>query len=166
MTTVNTGDPVLILVGAIALGLTIAMFLTKNLMLGYPCAIFWASLSGLFYAKSAVTWDAEYILFFACFGMTVFCVLVMFALRRRDISGPDDVREKYIDEGSERKTGIQLDPFSKVGEDKKDSLDDEFSLGDPAGNNKMNKRRQALHDRAEKRRTGGVQRKQGWGSFS
>jgi len=94
----------------IALGLTIAMFHSRNMMLGFPCVIFWAILGGYAYTESTTAWgDWQYYLFFAsAFGMTIFCALAMYALRSKKEEkaegdeyideGKDDIR--YIDEGS------------------------------------------------------------------
>ena len=84
----------------IALGLTIAMFATKNFMLGFPSGIFWAIIGGYAYQQSASTGDWQYLLFFASMGMVIFAILAAFTLRRRDLAGPDEADDmKYIDEG-------------------------------------------------------------------
>ena len=57
---------------------------------------------------STATWDIYYFIFFACvFGMTIFTILAAFAFKKSDISGPDDDKEKYIDE--EREPGLSGD---------------------------------------------------------
>ena len=93
---------------AIAVALTFAMFSTRQMMLGFPCVIFWAIMGGHCYGQSIYTWDTYYFLFFASFGMAIFCALAMFALRSKKEEkaegdeyideGKDDIR--YIDEGS------------------------------------------------------------------
>lgn len=81
------------------LGLTIAMFATKNSMLGFPSAIFWGVLGGYAYLQSATTWDWQYMLFFAAIGMAIFSMLAAYTLRNKDLSGPDiDEQGQFIDE--------------------------------------------------------------------
>ncbi len=82
----------------IPLGLTIAMFMSRNMMLGFPCAIFWAILGGYFYTLSEATWDIYYLLFFAsAFGMTSFTILAAYALRTKKEEKVEE--DEYIDEG-------------------------------------------------------------------
>lgn len=90
----------------IAVSLTVAMFATKNSMLGFPSAMFWAILGGYAYQQSTIPWGDIYFYFsFACLlGMTTFCALGAFGLRERrdtiadaemDEEGEED--EHYID---------------------------------------------------------------------
>ena len=92
---------ILFTLAILALGLTIAMFHTRNLMLGFPCAIFWAVLGGYSYTQSTVTWDWQYFLFFASMGMVIFCLLAMYALRTKDLSEPNADEEAFFDEKKE-----------------------------------------------------------------
>ena len=85
----------------IAVALTCAMFLTRNLLLGFPSAIFWAVLGGHCYIESVAEWDIYYFIFFASMGMVIFCMYAMYALRPQDLSEPDAGKEKYIDEVNE-----------------------------------------------------------------
>jgi len=98
----------------LALGLTIAMFATRQMMLGFPCLIFWSILSGYFYQESTTTWDIYYLLFFGSIFMGIFCAYAAFALRTKkevahegdlffDEGGDNDVR--FIDEGGSVKSG-------------------------------------------------------------
>lgn len=90
------------------LGLTATMFITKNMMLGFPSAIFWGVLGGYAYLQSVETWDWRYLLFFACIGMVIFCMLAAYTLRKKDLSEPDvDKGTQYIDE--ERRRVARLD---------------------------------------------------------
>jgi len=85
---------------AIAVALTWAMFSSRNMMLGFPCAMFWAIMGGYCYTQSTATWDIWYFLFFAsAFGMTVFCALAMFALRTKKEEKAEE--DEFIDEGKE-----------------------------------------------------------------
>lgn len=84
---------------SLAVGLTIAMFVTRNSMLGFPSGIFWAIAGGYAYQQSSATWDLQYLIFFAAMGMVIFSIFAAFALRKRDLSGPDADRGQFIDEG-------------------------------------------------------------------
>lgn len=100
----------MLVLAMLALGLTIAMFATKSMMLGFPAAIMWAILGAYAYQKSTTAWgDWQYYLYFAsAFGMTVFCVMAMYALRTKKgekaegdtlIDETTELGEPYIDEG-------------------------------------------------------------------
>jgi hypothetical protein len=84
------------------LGLTIAMFITRNMMLGFPSGIFWGILGGYSYLQSTETWDWQYLLFFASMGMVIFSLYAAFALRKKDLAGPDADKGKFIDENGKR----------------------------------------------------------------
>ena len=85
---------------AIALALTFVMFLSRNMMLGFPSAMFWAIMGGYCYTQSTATWDIWYFLFFAsAFGMTIFCALAAFALRTKKEEEAEG--DEFIDEGKE-----------------------------------------------------------------
>ncbi len=88
----------------IALGLLIAMFATKQMMLGFPSAIFWAILGGYCYTLSTATWDLYYFFFFASMGMAIFSVIAMYALRtkKEELAEGDE----FIDEGKDNMTFI------------------------------------------------------------
>ena len=85
------------------------MFHTRNMMLGFPCVIFWSILGGFAYGESIATWDILYFMFFASMGMVIFSALAMYALRtkKEEVAegdefideGKDDLH--YIDEGKE-----------------------------------------------------------------
>lgn len=94
--------------GLLALGLSVALFFSKQAMLGFPCAIFWAIFGAYNYTLSTTTWDIYYLVFFSAFGMTIFTMFAAFALRTKkeeaeegdlyfDEGGDNDV--KFIDEG-------------------------------------------------------------------
>lgn len=124
----------------IAVALTIAMFATRNLMLGFPSAIFWAILGGHSYLESTATWDIYYLIFFASMGMAIFSMYACYALRSVDLSEPNPDKGKYFDEEKE--------PDLRGNIDKPEgSYIDESKLGKPS------KRVQGLRERASKRRT-------------
>lgn len=90
----------IVFMGAIAAALTYTMFHSKNMMLGFPSAIFWALTGWQAYTISTTAWDFYSTLGFACIaGMTVFSFTAMYALRtkKEDIESGDE----YIDEGEE-----------------------------------------------------------------
>jgi len=101
----------------IAVALTCAMFATRQAMLGFPCLIFWAIMSGYCYQESTATWDLYYLTFFGSIFMGIFCALAAFALRTKKEEsqegdefideGKDDV--KFIDEGGKSDTGGEED---------------------------------------------------------
>lgn len=128
----------------IAVSLTVAMFATRNKLLGFPSGIFWALICGYAYTMSTVIWDLYYILFFACFGMTVFSIYAAFALRRSDISGPDDDKGKYIDEESGPDLSAPKEPAIR-----------EYAPDDPS----LSQRVRRIHERAERRKRSGVAKK-------
>jgi len=84
-----------IALAVIALGLTVAMFASRNAMLGFPSGIFWAVFGGYCYTLSTATWDVYYITFFAsALGMTTFAIFGAFALReKRDTIADDEMDE-------------------------------------------------------------------------
>ena len=83
----------------VAVALTCAMFATKNVMLGFPCVIFWAIAGGQAYTLSVATWDIYYFMFIgSVLGMAIFSALAMYGLRKKDLAPPDIGEGKYIDE--------------------------------------------------------------------
>lgn len=112
--------------GTIALFLTIAMFATKEIMLGFPALMFWAVFGGYAYTLSIATWDPYYFVFFAAMGMVIFMALATFAMRARTATPEED---EFIDEGEDVPGGSFIDEGSKP-----------------------SKRSQAVRDRAKKRR--------------
>lgn len=106
---------------AIAVPLTWAMFLSRQMMLGFPCAIFWAILGGYCYTQSVNDWDIWYFMFFACtFGMTIFCILAAYALRERKDTATD--KGEYIDEGGDEITYIDEGKGGEGGEGEESGL--------------------------------------------
>jgi len=90
------------ILGILALGLTVSMFATKNSMLGFPSGIFWAIFGGANYIASTATWDIYYLMFFAGMGMFIFTIFAAFGLRKRDLAGPDADKGAFIDEDGRR----------------------------------------------------------------
>ena len=85
--------------GLLALGLTVFLFHTRNAMLGFPSAIFWAVFGGFCYQQSTATWDIYYLVFFAAFGMVIFTMFAAFALRTKKEELATG--EEFIDEGKD-----------------------------------------------------------------
>ena len=106
-----------------AVVLTYAMFQSRNSMLGFPCLIFWAVLSGYCYQQSTVTWDIYYLTFFGAIGMAIFSPFAAYGLRTKK----EELKEgdEFIDEG---KDDLQFIDENKKGEyvpEKEDKIDSE-----------------------------------------
>lgn len=82
-----------------AVVLTYAMFQSKQAMLGFPCLIFWAILSGYCYQQSTATWDLYYLTFFGSIGMAIFSAFAAYGLRtkKEELAEGDE----FIDEGKD-----------------------------------------------------------------
>ncbi len=119
---------------AIACVLTFLMFHSRQRMLGFPCAIFWALLGGYAYTHSVYDWDTYYFLFFASFGMMIFCTFAAFALRASDDTKTDE--DEYLDEEK----------------DKTKYIDEKGKSEEP----EESERTKNLHKRADQRRKGPV----------
>lgn len=100
---------------AISLLLTIAMFSTKETMLGFPSFIFWELVGAYSYQQSTVTGDLYYIVFIACsIGMGVFCLMAMYGLHRSkklQATGVEEdlADEPMLDEGGQAKDTEEID---------------------------------------------------------
>lgn len=123
---------------SIAVLLTCVMFVSKQSMLGFACAMFWAITGAQAYTLSATPWgDIYYYVYIAsAFGMTIFTALAAFGLREKRDTIADEEMEKgedsLIDEGGGKS-------------------DLEFHSEEET--TKPSKRTQALRKRAENRRT-------------
>ncbi len=85
----------------IAVLLTITMFATKNSMLGFPSAMFWAILGAHCFTLSTIPWgDTYYYMGFASLlGMVTFCSLGAYGLReRRDTIADAEMEEEGEEE--------------------------------------------------------------------
>ena len=108
----------------IAVFLTVAMFMSKQMMLGFPCVIFWSVLGAFAYGESSTPWgDWQFFLFFGSMGMTIFSALAMYGLRTKKEElaegdefideGKDDL--KFIDEGgNEPRSQDGEPPYSRT----------------------------------------------------
>ena len=77
----------LLALASIPVSLTIGMVATKNFLLGFPSAIFWAVLGAFSWGLSTATWDWQYVLFFtSLMGMIPFCVFGAWGLRKNEFS--------------------------------------------------------------------------------
>jgi len=98
----------LVIFTLIAVYLTVAMFRSKDAMLGFPCGMFWAIEGAYFYSLTFIDVFEPINIFlrlvgFACaFGMTIFTIIAAFGLRERRDSLLDVEMQKgegnYIDE--------------------------------------------------------------------
>lgn len=150
----------LLALSLLALGLTIAMFVARNMLLGFPSAIFWGILGAYAYQQSYTTWDWQYILFFGAMGMTIFCMLAAFALRKRDLVGPDTDKGTFTDEGGTKQRKVEVD---KQTSRKKSWADidrlDMYDMG-VRPSHSSTKARDRIQERAKKRKV-----KIQWGEF-
>lgn len=97
--------------GLIAAGLTVGMFATKQMVLGFGSAMFWAVLGAYAYTESATAWgDWQYYLFFvSTFGMVILTIFSAYGLRTRkeekrvgdQLIDEGKKDQKFIDEGEE-----------------------------------------------------------------
>lgn len=105
-----------------AVVLTYAMFQSHNLMLGFPCFIFWAILSGYCYQQSTATWDLYYLTFFGTMGMAIFSAFAAYGLRtKKEELGSG---EEYIDEGKDDLAFIDESSNNVKGSDNTDADDE------------------------------------------
>ena len=114
---------ILCMLGAIAILLTVTMFLSRSSMLGFPCGIFWALLGGHAYTLSTTTWDIEYFIFFSSMGMLIFSILAAYGLRTKK----EELRagDEFIDEMGKEKEDTFIDEDTKNSRGSKDNADDE-----------------------------------------
>ncbi len=116
----------------IAVVLTAAMFISRQSMLGFACAIFWVITGALALQLSEAEWDILYYIFFAsAFGMTAFTSLAAFGLReKRDTQAEGEMDEEstdpdavYIDEEPKKETDIfSTEPEKKEGKTKSEEI--------------------------------------------
>jgi len=119
--------------------LTLVMFYSRSMMLGFPSAIFWFILGGYCYQQSTATWDINYFLFFASFSMGIFSMLAMYALRTKKEEAEEG--DLYFDEGADKDIRY-IDEEDGSGKDTTDEDGEKPSV-----------RVKALRDRAGKRRS-------------
>jgi len=126
---------ILLVLAVIPLELTVAMFLSRQMMLGLPSALFWAVLGGYAYTQSTTPWgDWQYFLFFASMGMVMYCALAAYGLRER----------KDVDAEGEEAEGHDLDSvFYGEGKNKQPPDGSDDGVG---------RRSQGLRRRATERR--------------
>lgn len=131
----------------IPIALTCVMFISRQAMLGFPSAIFWAIFGAYSYTLSAVPWgDVYFYLFFASmFGMTTFTMFAAYGLREKKDVGTDE--NEFVDEKGE-------DEIAEQGNE-----NDEFEP-------QPSRRTLELRERAKRRRDGERTRKKiHWGGF-
>ena len=122
---------------AIATALTWAMFQTKQMMLGFPCAIFWALFGAYNYTLSTSDWDIYFLVAFASLlGMVSFSMFAAFALRTKKEEAIEG--DQFMDEGGD-------DDVTFIDEKKKETGE--------------SRRVRVVRENAEKRRKYGIKRK-------
>ena len=157
------------ILAVLAAGLTITMIIAKQSLLGFPSGIFWAISGGYAYQQYTTQWDLWYLTFFACMGMVLFSILAAFALRKRDLAGPDADKGAFIDEGGviHPRTQVLEVPRKRVDWGDIDRLsmdateDTEYeSSYSEAVHNEITTEAEARRERAKKRKA-----KIAWGEF-
>lgn len=137
----------------IALGLTIAMFLSRNSMLGFPSAMFWMILGAYEYTQSVTPWvSVEFYFAIACMlGMVTFCSLAAYGLRERKDTGTD--RDEYLDESPDAEYygegGQQTEPSEGTTEQPREA---QQQLQPPRQPRRVETARDRLRERARNRR--------------
>lgn len=129
----------LIALGLLAVGLTVAMFVTKQAMLGFACVLFWAVIGGYTYTLSSTPWgDWQFLLSMSCLmGMVPFSAFAAFGLRTK------------------KEEAIEGDQLIDEGGDKDVKFIDEIK-SNPEG---VGKRQMGVRERAYLRRKWGVRKK-------
>ncbi len=126
-----------------ALGLTIAMFLSHNPMLGFPATLFWALFGGYSYSLSDAAWDIYFLVAFgSLLGMAIFSAFAAYALRTKKEEAKEG--DLYFDEGGDKDV-----KFIDEGGNKGDK-DTETESG--TDEEKPSKRTRDIRDRANRRR--------------
>jgi len=129
----------------IAVMLTYVMFMARQAMLGFACAMFWAVLAGYAYTHFVTPWvDIYYYLFFAAFGMAIFTMIAAFGLREK--------REALADKEMDEEEGEEEPAYYDEEAESKKKVDALFDTGGEGAG--ASKRRKELRERAERRRTG------------
>jgi hypothetical protein len=150
----------LILLGGVATVLTLAMFISRQAMLGFACVIFWLLFGADCIVLSVYTWDIYFTTGFgAMLGMTVVCGMGAFGLREKKDSGTDE--DDWVDE-DKRVTVYHGETTAGAKQAESDDLPPDDSMD---GKSQPSARTKELHNRAKKRKTGLFHRKPRWGEF-
>ena len=128
-----------------AVVLTYGMFQSRQVMLGFPCTIFWAILGGYCYQQSTATWDIYYLTFFGAFGMAIFSAFAAYGLRTKKEELADG--DTFIDEG---KDDVQF--IDEGGSGGSRHSDDSGNGGTVADEDKPRRVSRNIRERAKQRR--------------
>jgi len=118
----------------VTVALTCVMFASKQVLLGFPCLIFWAITGGYCYQESVATWDMYYFVFFASMFMGIFCAFAAYALRTKKEEAEEG--DLYFDEDG----------------DKDAKFIDEGGSSEPGDEDKPRRSARSIRERAERRR--------------
>ena len=153
----------------VAVLLTIALFLSKEPMLGFACVIFWIIAGAQAYTMRLSTWDVPYAIFFGSFGMVLLCGIGSFQYYKGSKKGRRNEDTDFIDEE---------DRSQYIGENKNEAdraertaNSDAMSESDMPSDRDIDRpsrpsvRTQDLRDRARKRKTGLFRKKTNWGEW-
>ena len=144
----------LAILGIIALGLTIAMFATRQAMLGFACGLFWALTGAQSYSLRTGTWADVYFLFAiaSLLGMVALTILGAFGLREKGNEVDDE----------EGQAGEEDDEVMDNDEESSSVMEG----GELSSKSRPSRRTAGLRERASRRRTGeGREKKINWGEF-
>lgn len=128
-----------------SVALTCVMFLSRQSMLGFACAIFWFVAGAHSYTLvTGAPWvDIYFYLFIACtLGMTPFTIYAAFGLRGRDNESAGDDQQYYSENDNPKKQPKELGDSSS--EDT--GIDDGFE-------SEPSRQTRELRERAEERKT-------------
>lgn len=158
----------LMILAFIAVVLTLAMFISRQAMLGFACVIFWSLFGADCIVLSAAPWDVYFTTGFgAMLGMNILCGMGAFGLREKRDTGTD--RDEYIDESGERSQYIG-ETRGEANQTERADNDDSMSDDMPRDNemdrpSRPSARTKDLHKRSEQRKTGFFRKKNPWGEF-
>lgn len=153
-------EATLIILGSIAVSLTMAMFLSRQAMLGFAAAIFWFLFGAHCYTYSIATWDLYFLISFgSILGMGFLCIYGAFGLReKRDVDTDED---EFIDEQKPQKFFDETQKQANRAEGVSDSDFPDDNIDRPS---QPSARTIELRKRARARKTG-TTRKTRWGGF-
>jgi hypothetical protein len=150
----------IVVLGGIAVVLTLAMFISRQAMLGFACVIFWLLFGADCIYLSTAPWDIYFTTGFgAMLGMTIVCGMGAFGLREKKDSGTDE--DDYVDE-DKHVTVYNGETTAEAKQAESGDLPSDDSMD---GKTQPSARTRDLHDRAKKRKTGLFHRKPRWGEF-
>jgi len=155
----------IVILGAIAVTLTLVMFRSKEPMLGFACVIFWSLFGAQCINLAVYDWDIYFTTGFgALLGMNILCGMGAFQFFKGSRKGRED--SDFIDKDD----GTQYLGESKSEARRAENLDNDDSMSE-SNDDSMDRpsqpsaRTKELRERARKRKTGLFRKKPRWGEF-